>query len=70
MFQGQVFFPFKIKMNTAPKLIDELLKKSLPVYNLRWTYEFDLKNKIKFHYDIESMSFLGPKIWDLVLEKI
>lgn len=57
-------------MNTAPKLIDELLKKSLPVYNLRWTYEFDLKNKIKFHYDIESMSFLGPKIWDLVLEKI
>ena len=36
---------FKVKMNVAPKLIDEVLKKCSSVYSFRWNFEFDLENK-------------------------
>ena len=35
-------------------------------HNLRSTSEFKLENLKTVHYGAESLSFLGPKIWELV----
>ena len=43
-------------MGLAPQLVKELFPLSTHAYNLRSTYQFK----------IESLSFLGPKIWELV----
>ena len=43
-------------MGLAPQLVKELFLLSTHAYNLRSTYQFK----------IESLSFLGPKIWELV----
>ena len=48
------------------KLVKELFPLSTHAYNLRFTYEFKLKNIKTVRYGTESLSFLGPKIWELV----
>ena len=53
---------FKVKINTAWKLVDEPPKKSLPASDICWNYEFDSKNKKIVDYGTKSMSFLGTKI--------
>ena len=57
-------------MSLAPELIKELFPLSTHAYNLRSTYEFKLENVLSVHYGTESFSFLGPKIWELVLLEI
>ena len=55
-------------MSLAPELIKELFPLSTHAYNLRSTDEFKLEKTV--HYGTESFSFLGPKIWELVLLEI
>ena len=57
---------YKVKMGLAPQLVKGLFPLSTHAYNLRSTYEFKLENIKKVCNDIESLSFLGPKIWELV----
>ena len=57
---------YKVKMGLAPQLVKETFPLSTRVYNLRSTYEFKLENVKTVHYGTESLSFLGPKIWELV----
>ena len=57
---------YKVKMGLAPQLVKEIFPLSTQAYNLRSTYEFKLENVKTVHYGTESLSFLGPKIWELV----
>ena len=56
---------YKVKMGLAPQLVKQLFPLSTHVYNFRSTYEFKLENVKTVHYGPESLSFLGPKIWEL-----
>ena len=57
---------YKVKMGLAPQLVKELFPFSTDECNLRSTYEFKIENVKTVHYGTESLSFLGPKIWELV----
>ena len=53
-------------MSLAPQLVKELFPLSTHAYNLRSTYEFKLENVKTLHCGTDSLSFLGPMIWELV----
>ena len=57
---------YKVNMGLTPQLIKELFPPSTHAYNLRSAYEFKLENIKTLHYATESLSFLGPEIWELV----
>ena len=57
---------YKAKMGLTPQLVKELFPLSTHAYNLRSTYEFKIENTKTVYYGTESLSFLGPKIWELV----
>ena len=56
----------EVKMGLTPQLVKELFPLSTRACNLRSTYEFKLENVKAVHYGNNSLSFLGPKIWELV----
>ena len=55
---------YKVKMNLTPQLVKDLFPHSTQACNLRSTYEFKFENVKIVHYGSESLSFLGPKIWE------
>ena len=62
---------YKVKMSFAPKLVKEHFPLSSHPYHsthlcMRSTYKFKLENVTTAHYDTESLTFLGPKNWELV----
>ena len=61
---------YKVKMGLAPQLVQEIFPLSTQAYNLRSSYEFKLESVKTVHYGTESLSFLGPKIWELVPSEI
>ena len=61
---------YKVKMGFAPQLVKEHFSPNTHTYNLRSTYEFKLENVKTVHYGTESLLFLGPKMWELVLLEI
>ena len=61
---------YKVKMGLAPQLVKEHFSPNTHTYNLRSTYEFKLENVKTVHYGTESLLFLGPKMWELVLLEI
>ena len=56
---------YQVKMSLAPQLVKEPFPLSTHAYKLRSTYEFKLENVKTVHYGTESLSFLGPKIWEI-----
>ena len=58
---------YKVKMGLAQQLVKELFPLNTHTYNLRSIYEFKLENLKTVHYGTESLSFLGPRIWQLAL---
>ena len=59
---------FKESKYLAPTIFSEMFSKRSVQYNLRHASEFSVPNvKSNFHGK-ESLSYLGPKIWDLVFE--
>ena len=52
-------------MGIASQLVRELFPLSIHAYNLKSTYDFKFENVKTVHYDTESLSFLGPKTWEL-----
>ena len=57
---------FKVKNVIAPKIISDIFKVSRTTYNLRNKTDF-LSNHVKTVYvSTESLSYLGPKFWDLL----
>ena len=51
----------KIKKNTASEILNEIFQNRTSSYSLRWQVH-------SVYYGTESLSFLGPKIWELVPE--
>ena len=59
---------FKVYRNRSPSIERELfqLRNNLRQYNLRQLSQFDLPNVRSFFWRTESISFRGPKIWNIV----
>ena len=61
---------FKIKNIMAPEFLKEIFNDRTVPYNLRRTSHFSSRNIHSVYNGSESISFLGPKIWDLVPQDV
>ena len=59
---------FKIKNNMAPEFLNEIFQNRALLYNLRTNSNFSSRRVNPVYHGTESLSFLGPKIWELVPE--
>ena len=57
---------FKVYNNIAPPIFREIFDKRNPNYQLRHTSHFSIPTVRSVNNGTESLSFLGPKIWDIV----
>ena len=57
---------FKVYINIAPPIFTEIFNKRNPNYQLRHTSQFSIPSVRSVYNGTESLSFLGPKIWDIV----
>ena len=57
---------FKVYINIAPPIFTEIFNKRNPNYQLRHTSHFSIPSVRSVYNGTESLSFLGPKIWDIV----
>ena len=61
---------FKVKNNIAPEIMKELFAPKMSPYDLRNNNSFKRMRVNFVWHATESMSYLGPKIWDLVSNEI
>ena len=61
---------YKIKNNMAPEILNEVFQLRTSSYNLRTNSKFYTRQVHSVYNGTESLSFLGPKIWELVPEYI
>ena len=59
---------FKIKNNMASEFLNEIFQKRPLSYNFRTNSNFSSRKVHSVYHGAESLSFLGPKIWELVPE--
>ena len=52
----------------APESLNEIFQNRALLYNLRTKPNFSSRQVHSVHHGTESLSFLGPKIWELVPE--
>ena len=57
---------FKIYTDNAPKVLNDIFVPRTLFYNLRNDRHFETRKVCSVYHGTESLSFLGPKIWDLV----
>ena len=57
---------FKVSNNYSNSLMSEIFDKQNNVYDIRNPSEFVRQNVRSVFNGTESISFLGPKIWDVV----
>ena len=61
---------FKVKNNIEPEIMKELFAPEISNYDLRNNNSFKIRRVNSVWHGTESVSYLGPKIWDLVPIKI
>ena len=61
---------FKVKNNIAPEIMKELFSPKISHYDLRNNNSFKSRRVNSVWHGTESVSYLGPKIWDLVPNEI
>ena len=62
---------FKLKSGLAPEIVTEVFKIQNPTYNFcSEATHFKKENVKKTNYGIQSVRYLGPKIWDMVANNI
>ena len=61
---------FKDNSDLAQAIFSELLKKLNNQYNLRHACQFSISNMRRIFRETESLSYIGPKIWDTVPEEL
>ena len=61
---------FKVYKNLSPPIIADLFHVQQNNYNLRHDSYFAITNVKSVYYDMESLSNLGPRIWNLVPDKL
>ena len=59
---------FRIKNNMAPEFLNEIFQNRALPFNLRTNPNFSSRQVHSVYHGTESLSFLGPKIWELVPE--
>ena len=57
---------FKIHRRLPPEILRETFASETSLYNLRRNDTFEKRKVHSVYHSTESLSFLGPKIWDLV----
>ena len=57
---------FKVKNQMAPDILDDIFINRKQSYNLRNNSSFSIRRVHSVYHGTESLSFLGPKIWELV----
>ena len=57
---------FKIHRNLSPEILREAFVSKTSSYNLPKSDTFEKRKMHSVHHGTEGLSFLGPKIWDLV----
>ena len=62
---------YKVKNGVAPGIMKDIFKLQNPSYNLRSCCNHFRRENIKnAHYGLQSVRYLGPKIWELVPNNI
>ena len=61
---------YKVKNQMAPEILHDTFKIRTPTYDLRNNSYFSIRQVHSVYHGTESLSFLGPKIWELVPEDI
>ena len=62
---------FELKNGLAPEIMKEVFEIQNPAYNFRSeATHFKRENVKTTHYGIQSVRYLGPKIWDMVPNNI
>ena len=62
---------YKVKNGIAPDIMNDTVELQNPSYNLRSSCnQFRRENVKTVHYDIQSVRYLDPKIWELVPNNI
>ena len=61
---------FKVKNNLSPKIIQDLFKLRNDLPNIRSSNEFCLPTSHTVKYGTESLRYLGPKIWNILLNSL
>ena len=59
---------YKIKSNMAPEILNEIFQNRTSSYKLRTNSSFAVRPVHSVYHGTESLSFLGPTIWELVPE--
>ena len=57
---------FKITNNIAPEILTSIFEERTCSYNFRNNSKFASRRVHSVYHGTESLSYLGPKIWDLV----
>ena len=57
---------FKISNNLSPEIVKKIFQERIVQYNLRSYNKFASRQVNSVNHVTESLSFLGPKIWELV----
>ena len=61
---------FKVKNNIALETMKDLLAPKMSLYDLRNNNSFKIRRVNSVRHGNESVTYLGPKIWDLVPNEI
>ena len=62
---------YKVKNGIAPEIMKDIFELQNPSYNLRSSCNHFRRENIKtVHYGLQSVRYLGPKIWELVPNNI
>ena len=61
---------FKISNSLSPDIVKEIFQKRIVPYNLRSENSFMSRQVNSVYHGTESLSFLGPKIWEQVPQEI
>ena len=69
IFQRNLQF-FKESKDLAPTIFNEIFSKRSVQYNLHHASEFSVPNVKNTFHSTELLSYLGPKIWDLVPKEL
>ena len=57
---------FKVNSNIVPPIFTEIFNKRNPSYQIRHTSQLSVSCGRSVYNEYDSLSFLGPKIWDIV----
>ena len=68
---GKISEIYEFKNGIAPEIIKDIFELKNPSYNLRSTCnQFRRENIKTVHYGLQSVRYIGPKIWELVPNNI